>query len=64
MIGLDYLSISKGGIIQIYDDSIESIAKEALKIITNSHLRSSLGYEARTSMKQFKNEILLKNGLN
>ena len=31
MIGLDYISIKKGGIIIIYDDSAESIAKEIIK---------------------------------
>ena len=34
LLGLDYIYISKGGTIIIYDDSPESLAKESIKIIT------------------------------
>ena len=60
LIGLDYLSISKGGTIILYDDNPKIIAKEALKIMVNSKYRKKLGLEARNSMKKFKNEFLLK----
>ena len=60
LLGLDYISIKKGGIIIIYDDSAESIAKEIIKILLNNQKRKNMGYEARISMKNFKNEILIK----
>ena len=60
LLGLDYISIKKGGIIIIYDDSAESIAKETFKILLNIQNRKNLGYEARISMKHFKNEIVMK----
>ena len=60
LIGLDYLSISNGGTIIIYDDEPESIAKEAIKILKNETLRKNLGKEARNSMKYFQNELILK----
>ena len=60
MLGLDYISIKKGGVIIIYDDTVETIAKETLKILINSDYRKNLGYEARINMIQFKNEMLLK----
>ena len=60
LIGLDYLSISKGGTIILYDDNPKIIAKEAIKIILNYKYRKKLGIEARNSMKKFKNEFLLK----
>ena len=60
MLGLDYISIKKGGIIIIYDDAAESIAKEAFKILLDNQNRKKKGYQARISMKHFQNEILLK----
>ena len=60
LLGLDYISIKKGGVIIIYDDTVETIAKEVLKILINNHYRKNLGYEARINMIQFKNEMLLK----
>ena len=60
LIGLDYLSISHGGTIIIYDDNPESIAKEAIIILKNYTYRKKLGKEARESMKQFRNELILK----
>ena len=60
LIGLDYLSISLGGTIIVYDDNPESIAKEAIIILKNYTYRKKLGKEARESMKQFRNELILK----
>lgn len=56
LLGLDYLPLSKGGTIIIYDDSPESIAKEAIKILSNKDYRKQLGKEARESMKIYNNE--------
>ena len=64
IIGLDYISIAKGGIISIYDDYPETIAKESLKILINDEYRQKLGIEARRSMKKFKNKTLLKKWIN
>ena len=60
LIGLDYLSISDGGTVIIYDDRPESIAIEAIKILNNNIYRQKLGKEARQSMKKFQNQLLLK----
>ncbi len=60
LIGLDYLSISDGGTIIIYDDKPESIAIEAIKILNNYKYRKKLGKEARRSMKKFQNKLILK----
>ena len=60
VVGLDYISIVKGGTIILYDDKSESIAKEAIKILKDDNYRKKLGREARKSMKKFKNELLLK----
>ena len=59
IIGLDYISIYKGGIINIYDDRVESIAKEAIKILINDKYRKILGKTARESMHTIDNELLL-----
>lgn len=58
LVGLDYVQISKGGTIIIYDDSPESIAKESIKIMSDEKYRKFLGKEARISMKKFNNQIL------
>jgi glycosyltransferase involved in cell wall biosynthesis len=60
LVGLDYIVLSKGGTLIIYDDSPESIAKGAIKILTDDVYRKNLGREARRSMKKFKNDFLLK----
>jgi hypothetical protein len=60
VVGLDYVSIIKGGTIILYDDNSEFIAKEAIKILKDEKYRKKLGKEARKSMKKFKNELLLK----
>ena len=59
LLGLDYVSIAKGGTIIIYDDNPESIAKEAIKILTNYRYRKKMGVRARKSLKQFNNDDLL-----
>ena len=58
--GLDYIILSKGGTIIIYDDSPETIAKEAIKILNDDNYRKRLGKEARKSMKKYKNEYIVK----
>ena len=60
LVGLDYVSISKGGTVIIYDDKPQTIANEAIKILKNDDYRKKLGNEARESMKQFDNKLLLK----
>jgi hypothetical protein len=60
VVGLDYVSIIKGGTIILYDDNSEFIAKEAIKILKDEKYRKKLGKEAKKSMKKFKNELLLK----
>ena len=60
LLGLDYINISKGGTIIIYDDSPESLAKESIKILKNLDYRKNLGKIARNSMRKFNNELLLK----
>ena len=58
--GLDFISLSKGGTIIIYDDKPETIGKEAIKVLTDDIYRKKLGKEARESMKQFKNKLTIK----
>ncbi len=58
--GLDFVSISKGGTVIIYDDNPETIGKEAIKILKDDKYRKKLGKEARESMKKFKNELTIK----
>ena len=59
LLGLDYVSIAKGGTIIIYDESEETIGKEAIKILNNFSYNKNLGNEARKSMKKFNNELLI-----
>ena len=58
--GLDYLTLSKGGTIIIYDDEPTSIANVAIKILKDRDLRKKMGKEARESMKYKKNKLLAK----
>jgi len=60
LLGLDYISLAKGGIIIIYDDLPESLALESIKIISNKEYRKNLGKEARNSMRQFNNKLLIE----
>ena len=64
LVGLDYLQISQGGTIIIYDDTPESIAKESMKILDDEKHLKNLGKEARNSMKEFKNQILFYKWVN
>ena len=58
--GIDYISAFEGGIINIYDDKPESIAKESIKILKNEKYRKNLGNQARLSMKKFDNHLTLE----
>ena len=60
IIGLDYLSLAEKGTVIIYDDDPNAIAKEAIKILKNDKYRKKLGKEARKSMKNHKNSIIIK----
>lgn len=60
LLGLDYTSISKGGTVIIYDDTAETLAKEALFILKNKKYKKRLSLEARNSMKQFNNGFILE----
>ena len=56
--GIDYISIARNGTTIIYDDTPESLAKEAIKILLNNKYREYLGKEARRNMEKYNNEIL------
>ena len=58
--GLDYLALSKGGTIIIYDDNPESIANAAIKILNDYKYRKKLGKEARKSMRKKTNKLIAK----
>jgi len=58
--GLDFVVISKGGTVIIYDDNPETISKESIKILKNYRYRKKLGKDARETMKKYKNEIIIK----
>jgi len=58
--GLDYIALSHGGTVIIYDDNPDIIAKESIKILKNDSYRKKLGKEARISMKKYKNKYIIK----
>lgn len=60
LVGIDYVSIAKGGTVIIYDDNPKTIANEAIKILKNHKYRLRLGKEARRSMRFFRNDLLLE----
>ena len=60
LIGIDYVAMSSGGTIIIYDDSPEYISKVAINILKNDKYRKILGKQARLSMKNFNNLKLTK----
>ena len=60
ILGLDYVSIADRGIINIFDDSPESISKEAIKILQNDNYKLELGKDSKKSMKKFNNQLLLE----
>lgn len=59
LLGLDYVAISNGGTIIIYDDTPETLSKEALKVLKNHKYKKSLSIGARNNMKKFVNEYIL-----
>ena len=60
IVGLDYLSISEGGTVIIYNDSPLSLAEITVKILKNKKYKKKLGRAARNSMKKFNNWLILK----
>ena len=60
LVGIDYVSASKEGVVIIYDDNPETIAKHAINILNNQKYKKKLAKKARISMKKFNNEILFK----
>ena len=58
LLGLDYVSISKGGTVIVYDESPNTIGIEAIKILKKKKYKQELGKEAIKSMKKFDNESL------
>ena len=60
VLGIDYIKIAINGTIIIYDDTPESLAKEAMKILSYHKYREYLGKEARKNMEKYNNEILKK----
>lgn len=61
LLGLDYVSLSKGGTIIIYDESPESIAKASISILKLRQYGEKIGKEARNSMKKYNNKKLLNS---
>lgn len=59
LLGLDYITIAKGGTIIIYDDSPESLSKEIIKILKNFNINKKLGEDARINMKKYNNKALI-----
>ena len=59
LLGIDYISIAKNGTFIIYDDTSESLAKVAIKILLNNTYRENLGKESRRNMIKYKNELLI-----
>ena len=57
--GVDYLALAKNGTVIIYDNNPNSLAKEAIKILNDEKYRKKLGIEARESMKEIKNDIII-----
>ena len=59
LMGLDYVSISKGGTVIIYDDTPESLAKNSIEILKNKNYKQKLGIDDKKSMEKFNNELIL-----
>ena len=60
LLGIDYVSIAKGGTIVIFDELPETIAKESIKILKDNKYHKKLSSEARRSMKTLNNNFLFK----
>ncbi len=59
LLGLDYVLIAYNGTIIIYDDTPESLSKEAIKILLIKAFRENLGKESRKNMIKYRNEFLI-----
>lgn len=59
LVGVDYVSMAKGGTLIIYDDSPVSIAKIVTKILLDNKLRRKLGKNARKNVKKLRNDLLV-----
>ena len=59
LIGLDYVSIAKGGVIINNDDTPENFAKEIIKFLKYNEKKKLFGLYARKSMKKYNNKYLL-----
>lgn len=59
LLGLDYIKLAHKGNIIIYDDSPESLSREAIKLLKYHNLRKNLGNEARISVKKYNNNLLM-----
>ena len=53
LVGLDYLSCSKGGVSILYDDNPKTIAEECINILKDEKYRKKMGKEAREIMKNY-----------
>jgi hypothetical protein len=60
LVGIDYVTAIKEGVIIVYDEKPETIANYAIKILNNIEYRKKIGKRARKSMKKFNNKILFK----
>jgi hypothetical protein len=60
LIGLDYVTCANGGTVIIYDDSPLSLSKVIIKILRNKKYKENLGRDARLSMKNLDNNLILK----
>lgn len=60
ILGIDYVAVSKGGTIIIYDDTPEKLAKESIKILKKKNYRIEIGKNARKSMKKYNNNRLFR----
>ena len=60
ILGIDYVAVSKGGTIIIYDDTPETLAKESIKILKTKNYRIKLGKNARKNMKKYNNNLLFR----
>jgi hypothetical protein len=60
LVGIDYVTTIKEGVIIVYDEKPETIANYAIKILNNIEYRKKIGKRARKSMKKFNNKILFK----
>jgi glycosyltransferase involved in cell wall biosynthesis len=60
VVGMNYLSYAKNGVINIIDDNPKLIADEILKIFSDKKYRELEGKKARKSIENFPNEEIYK----